>query len=128
MSSKDESAIQPCSRFETKASQLYQVVPADQPVVDLVGRPILHTSGLKHATGEATYVDDIPVAANELFGSLVYNTSVPYGRIVSIDASEALALPGVVEFFDSKSIPAERNLFGPIAKDEEIFASEKVRD
>ena len=127
VSLSEKSAIRPCTRMETKGSQLYQVVPPEQSVMDLVGRPIVHNSGLKHATGEATYVDDIPVQGSELFGSLVYNNTVPYGKIISIDASAALALPGVVEFFDSNSLPAERNQCGPLAKDEEVYASKEVR-
>lgn len=40
---------------------------------DSVGSPIMHVSGVKHATGEAIYIDDMPVVDQELF--MVFVTS-----------------------------------------------------
>lgn len=78
--------------------------------------PIVHLSGLKHATGEAEYTDDMVPVQGELFGSLVLST-VAHGKILSIDTTAALKLPGVVDFFDAKSISP---------KNQEIFAANEV--
>lgn len=113
------------TRGKTSAVQLHQIVPTSQKVEDLVGRPVVHLSGLKHATGEAIYADDEVPLQGELYGALV-GSPIAHGKIVSIDAGKALALPGVVEFFSSKSISPKQNICGFIMKDEEVFASEYV--
>lgn len=48
-----------------------------------------------------------------------------YAGIISIDPSAALALEGVFGFFSSKDIDENRNKFGVIIQDEEVFASKK---
>ena len=56
------------------------------------------------ATGEAEYIDDMPHAANELFGAFVLSTEA-HADIVSIDTSVALALPGVHSVVTSDDVP-----------------------
>lgn len=51
-----------------------QRVDSHQALQDPVGRPIMHLSGLKHATGEAIFCDDIPTVDKELFMALVTST------------------------------------------------------
>ncbi|XP_006862099.1 PREDICTED: aldehyde oxidase-like [Chrysochloris asiatica] len=84
--------------------QTYQSVDSDQPLQDPVGRPIMHLSGLKHATGEATFCDDIPVVDKELVMALVTSTRA-HAKIISIDSSEALVLSGVVDVITADDIP-----------------------
>ena len=47
------SAIEPFSKPPTKSSQGFQTVPGVQLSHDAVGRPMMHLSALKQATGEA---------------------------------------------------------------------------
>lgn len=101
-------------------------VPKDQPGIDLIGRPLVHSSGFKQATGEAVYCDDIPSINGELYLSLVLSTSA-HAKIKNIDTSQALKVEGVVAYFDAKDIPDHCRYVGHIFKDEEVFASEKVR-
>jgi xanthine dehydrogenase/oxidase len=89
-----------------------------------VGEPIMHNSGKLQVTGEATYVDDIPNAKNELFAAIVFST-IPHGKIIEIDASEALKMEHVVAFYTAKDIPGE-NVWGPVFEDEQIIRSEIV--
>uniref|UniRef100_A0A8C0VY89 aldehyde oxidase n=1 Tax=Castor canadensis TaxID=51338 RepID=A0A8C0VY89_CASCN len=70
---------------------------------DPIGRPIMHLSGIKHATGEATYCDDMPAVDRELFLTFV-TSSRAHAKIVSIDLSEALSLPGVVDIVTSEHL------------------------
>uniref|UniRef100_A0A7M4EPV2 Aldehyde oxidase 3-like n=1 Tax=Crocodylus porosus TaxID=8502 RepID=A0A7M4EPV2_CROPO len=46
--------------------QVYQDVDPEQPPQDPVGHPIMHQSGVKHATGEAVYCDDMHPIDGEL--------------------------------------------------------------
>ena len=48
-----------------------------------------------------------------------------HANIVSIDTTEALAIPGVKDYVSYKDVPGP-NLWGPIVHDEEVFASSTV--
>uniref|UniRef100_A0A8C2FD45 Aldehyde oxidase 5 n=1 Tax=Cyprinus carpio TaxID=7962 RepID=A0A8C2FD45_CYPCA len=71
---------------------------------DPVGRPNVHQAALQQATGEAVYYDDIPSVKGELFVSMVTSTRA-HAKIISIDASVALAMSGVVTFISAKDVP-----------------------
>ena len=45
---------------------MFQEVAPGQRSEDLVGRPLIHKSGLKQATGEAVYIDDMPTFSSKL--------------------------------------------------------------
>ncbi|KAJ4447027.1 hypothetical protein ANN_09015 [Periplaneta americana] len=109
-----------------KSSQYFQVVSPDQKQTDLVGRPIVHKSAFKQATGEAVYCDDMPHFENELYLALVLSTKA-HAEITSIDASGALAMEGVHAFFSAKDLPEPqfRNFHG-IIHDDQVFAADKV--
>ncbi|GAB6020637.1 hypothetical protein CHUAL_003308 [Chamberlinius hualienensis] len=106
-----------------KGSQYYQLPPEGQMKEDSVGRPIVHLSAFKQATGEAVYCDDIPSYENELHLALV-TSSRAHARIVSINLEKALQRPGVVTFMCHQDVA--NNTSGPIFQDEEVFASKKV--
>uniref|UniRef100_A0A4X1VBT7 aldehyde oxidase n=1 Tax=Sus scrofa TaxID=9823 RepID=A0A4X1VBT7_PIG len=91
--------------------QRYQSVDSHQPLQDPVGRPIMHLSGLKHATGEAIFCDDIPMVDKELCMALVTSTRA-HAKIISIDLSEALELPGVVDVIRAEDIPGTNGAEG----------------
>lgn len=81
-------------------------------------------------TGEAQYINDIPKYQSELHAAFVLGDKVN-GRIASIDATEALKIPGVVAFYGAKDIPGFNN-FMPLRfkafnlKVEEVFCSDKL--
>ena len=54
-----------------------------------------HDSAHGHLTGQALYIDDVPPPVGTLDGALVLSPHA-HARIVSIDVSRALAVPGVV--------------------------------
>lgn len=58
-----------------------QAVPEGQSPDDLIGRPIMHLSALKQATGEAVYCDDVPLYENELYLALITSTKA-HARIL----------------------------------------------
>uniref|UniRef100_A0AAY4DIL0 xanthine dehydrogenase n=1 Tax=Denticeps clupeoides TaxID=299321 RepID=A0AAY4DIL0_9TELE len=98
--------------------QLFQAVPPGQSSEDFVGRPIMHLSALKQATGEAVYCDDIPCYENELHLALITSTKA-HAHILSIDTGEAMTVPGVVAFVFAKDIPGS-NITGPAFYDESV--------
>ncbi|XP_066551006.1 xanthine dehydrogenase/oxidase [Amia ocellicauda] len=104
--------------------QLFQDIPKGQLKQDVVGRPLMHLSALKQATGEAVYCDDIPRYENELYLALVTSTKA-HAEILSIDIKETMAVPGVVSFLSAENIPGS-NMTGPAVYDETVFAEDKV--
>ncbi|XP_029378509.1 xanthine dehydrogenase/oxidase [Echeneis naucrates] len=104
--------------------QVYQAVPEAQSQDDVVGRPMMHLSALKQATGEAIYCDDVPLYENELYLSLI-TSSKAHARIISIDTSAAERLPGVICCVFAADIPGS-NATGPIEYDETVFADSQV--
>ncbi|XP_053554694.1 aldehyde oxidase 1-like [Bombina bombina] len=100
--------------FETKAPktlQTFQEVDPNQPPQDPVGRPIVHQSAIKQATGEAVFVDDMPPVAKELFIAFVTSERA-HAKILSIDASEAQTVPGFVDLISAEDVPGSNELDG----------------
>jgi len=94
-------------------------------ILNVVGRRVpMHDAAAK-ITGQAQFTDDLTLPGM-LFGKLVRST-VSHGRIVSIDASAALALPGVKGVLTGQDIPDRVYGIVPKAKDEYALARDKVR-
>lgn len=90
----------------------------------VIGRPTALVDSAWKVTGQAQYGDDIRLP-NELIGRIV-RSPYHYAKILSIDCSDALNLPGVVAV--ATGIDA-KNKFGvlPVTKDEHAMAVDKVR-
>lgn len=92
----------------------------------VLGKPNPHVAALKQTTGEAQYTDDIPVQKNELYGVLVLSTKA-HARILSVDESPAMDLPGVAAWVDHRDLPnPEANRWGAPNCDEVFFAVDEV--
>ena len=89
------------------------------------GLSIAHESAALHVSGQARYADDIPLPANTLHAALG-QSRVAHGRIVSMDLSAVRAAAGVVAVLTAADIPGENN-YGPILKDDPIFAFDEVQ-
>ncbi|KAK4295724.1 hypothetical protein Pmani_031735 [Petrolisthes manimaculis] len=123
----DEHRVTQTHTYEhTASAQLYEMVPADQPELDPIGRPKIHASALKQSTGEAVYVDDIPDFKDQLHAVFVLSTR-PHALILDIDASEALEVEGVVDFVCHRDLTEEQNRYQVPLADEEVFASKEVK-
>ncbi|MBL7738815.1 MAG: molybdopterin-dependent oxidoreductase [Chitinophagaceae bacterium] len=77
-----------------------------------------------HVRGESVYLDDIPVIAGTLYAA-VFDSPVAHGKIISLDAYEAMRTPGVVRIFMAADIPGQ-NQIGGIVPDEELLAVSHV--
>ena len=92
----------------------------------ILGKAKPHVAALKQCTGEAQYTDDIPVQKNELYGVLVLSTKA-HAKILKVDPSAALDIPGVVDYVDHRDLPSpEANWWGAPNCDEVFFAVDEV--
>ena len=71
--------------------------------------PQRHDSALKHVTGQALYIDDIPEPPGTLHAALVLS-SVASGRLRKLHLAVAAAAPGVVAVFAAGDIPGRNNI------------------
>ncbi len=82
-----------------------------------------HDSAHLHVSGAAEYVDDRPMAKDEVHVD-VFFSSVAKAKIKSIDLSQALKVPGVIDIYTSKDL--HHNLWGSILQDQPFIASDRV--
>lgn len=125
LSAEEKSGSHLFHTLDPKNAQFYEKVPEQQASHDPVGRPNVHLSAYKQTTGEAIYIDDMPKWKNELYLALVLSTRA-HAKILSIDATEALKLPGVHRFFSHEDMSEHVNEVGPIIHDERVFQIDVV--
>ncbi|MDA1005039.1 MAG: molybdopterin-dependent oxidoreductase, partial [Verrucomicrobia bacterium] len=89
----------------------------------ILGKAIPHQNAHLQTTGAARYSVDHEIP-NCLYGTII-PSPVARGRLLSIDASEALKNPDVEGVYTARDIPG-KNLFGFRVEDEEVLASERV--
>ncbi|XP_046583492.1 indole-3-acetaldehyde oxidase-like [Haliotis rubra] len=105
--------------------QTFENVPSEWPLKE----PMPKLTAPLQASGEAVFVDDLPAMKNQLYGAFVL-TSVANGKLVDIDASKAVNIPGVVRFFTAKDIPGGNNALKQVSfpqQREELFCSGDVK-
>jgi len=83
-----------------------------------------HESAISHVTGEAVYIDDIPVSDRLLTGRVVYSKHA-HAHIKSFDLKVAKNIPGVHAVLCYRDIPGE-NQMGPVIQDEPCLAESDV--
>jgi len=89
-----------------------------------MGGPLHHESALAHLRGEARYLDDLPEPAGLLHLAPVCSR-LAHGRLRSIEAAKALALPGVVAVLTAAHLPGP-NRIANMAGDEPILAADEL--
>ncbi len=99
-------------------------VKAEAEPLTPLHQPLLHESGLKHASGEARYVDDLPSPPGLLVAQVVPSPHA-HAKLKRVDVAKARAVPGVVGVFTAADVPGENNV-GPVVHDEELLASKEV--
>lgn len=120
----DQEAIEEIERAISTGKKDHDASVAYQQRI--LGKPTAHVSALKQCTGQAQYTDDIPNQKNELYGCLVLSTKA-HAKILNVDASAALDIPGVFDYIDHTSLPSpEANWWGAPNRDEVFFAVDKV--
>ncbi|BBP67151.1 aldehyde oxidase [Pseudomonas sp. Cab53] len=103
-----------------------------------IGQPLDRVDGLLKVTGQARYAGEYP-EDGLLYGSVVSGT-IARGRVLRIDASKALALPGVVAVIDHTNRPkvasydepyqdadaADGSPFRPLYNDEVLYSGQPL--
>jgi xanthine dehydrogenase/oxidase len=93
---------------------------------ETLGKSNPHVAALNQVTGAAQYTDDIPPMKNELYGCLVLS-KVAHAKLVSVDPSPALDIPGVVDYVDKNDMPNPKaNRWGAPHFEELFFAEDTV--
>ena len=76
------------------------------PATTVVGQPVVKVDALKLVKGHAAFVDDVDIRG--LLYAKVLRSPHPHARIVDIDDSEAMAMPGVHAVIHYKNTPRVR--------------------
>jgi CO/xanthine dehydrogenase Mo-binding subunit len=85
--------------------------------------PFLRPDGKEKVTGSGRYTADLSLTG-QLHAKFRYADHT-HARIVSIDATKARALPGVLAVLTHEDVPDV--LYGDLAEDRRLFARERVR-
>ena len=88
------------------------------------GAPHPHESARTQVQGRSPYVDDLPELKGTLHAAPVMS-AVAHGRLRAIDATAALALPGVVGLVTAADIPGDP-ILATFVHDEPVLARDKV--
>ncbi len=89
-----------------------------------VGAPLPKVDAYAKVTGRALYADDI-MLPRMLYGRLLHSPH-PHARIIAIDTSRALELPGVLAVITGEDLPRRFGIL-PSSQDEYALAIDKVR-
>lgn len=110
----------------SSGTQTFDTVEANYPLT----QPVMKLEALMQCSGEVVYQNDVHQRDDDLWCAFVLATEIN-ASIMRIDASAALALPGVVAFFSAKDIPGQNAFTGPgivfIDEVEELFVGSHVR-
>jgi len=90
------------------------------------GAALTHDSALKHTTGEAVYIDDIPLPADTLHLA-VGGADTAVGTITAVALDAVRAAPGVIDVFCASDIPGENDVSPSGRGDEPLLASGEIR-
>jgi CO/xanthine dehydrogenase Mo-binding subunit len=90
----------------------------------VVGKALPKVDGLAKCSGQTQYADDLSLP-RMIYGKLLRSPHA-HAKILSIDISKALALPGVFAVITGKDLPTKFGIM-PSSQDEHALAVEKVR-
>jgi xanthine dehydrogenase large subunit len=88
------------------------------------GQSHFHESARAQVAGAVNYIDDIPEVKGTLFAAPILS-NVAHGRLLGVDATAALAMPGVRGVVLAADVPGDP-LLATFVHDEPIFAVDTV--
>ncbi|MDO8884304.1 xanthine dehydrogenase molybdopterin binding subunit [Pseudotabrizicola sp.] len=89
-----------------------------------MGKPLPHDAAPLHVTGQARYVDDIPLPGNALHLAFGLST-IAHGSVTSLDLSAVRAAPGVVAVYGPEDFDAVPDC-SPSVHDEPLISTGDV--
>jgi xanthine dehydrogenase large subunit len=87
---------------------------------DPIGSPVAHDSAVKHVSGTAQYIDDLP-EPRDLLHAYVRLSEHAHARILRLDVSVAIAMPGVADVATAADVPGVNDV-GPVFRGDPVFA------
>jgi CO/xanthine dehydrogenase Mo-binding subunit len=90
----------------------------------IIGKSERRVDAWGKVTGRAKFAEDYTVG-HQLWGK-VLRAKHPHAKILSIDISQAVSLPGVEAVLTAKDIPGSKT-FGIVLKNQQILAEDRVR-
>ncbi len=97
-----------------------ETAPRDWSVV---GHNVPRVDGLEKVTGAAAYIADIRLPG--MLEARVLRSPLPHARVLRVDTSRALRVPGVVAVMTGEDTP--KRTWGSFQKDQYVLAVDKVR-
>ena len=98
--------------------------PRSEPLrpapLGVVGQSVAHDSAIKHVSGAALYIDDLP-EPRDLLHAHVRLSEHAHARIVRLDVTEVPRVPGVAAVMTARDIPGVNDV-GPAFPGDPIFA------
>jgi xanthine dehydrogenase large subunit len=91
----------------------------------IANRAQRHDSALKHTTGQAVYIDDMPEPPGTLHAALVLSP-IACGRLKKLDVAAALKMPGVVAVLGPHDVPGTNDVSASGKGGEPLFAIDRV--
>jgi xanthine dehydrogenase large subunit len=89
------------------------------------GTSVAHESAAAQVAGAVHYIDDLPEVRGTLHAAPVMSNQA-HGKLLGVDATAALAMPGVVDVVLARDIPGDPML-AAFAGDEPVFATDTVQ-
>ncbi|HTR85663.1 MAG TPA: xanthine dehydrogenase molybdopterin binding subunit [Reyranella sp.] len=89
-----------------------------------VHRSLRHDSALKHLSGQAVYIDDMPEPAGTLHGALILSP-IACGRLRRLGTEAVAKMPGVVAVFGPDDIPGKNDV-AAVGQNEPLFAVDRI--
>ena len=89
-----------------------------------IGKSLPHDSAPLHVTGQARYVDDVPLPAGALHLAFGLSTCA-HGDILNLDLTDVRAAPGVVAVWSAADLSPMPDC-GPVVHDEPLLSTGRV--
>ncbi len=90
----------------------------------VVGRPYPKVDAAAKVTGQTKFADDLFLP--RMLHCKLLRSKVAHARLIRVDASKALAAPGVVAVMTGRDLPVSFGIL-PVSQDEHALATDRVR-
>ena len=91
----------------------------------IAGTSAPRVDGVEKVTGKAVYTGDIRLPGMAF--ARILRSPLPHAKLLRVDASRALALPGVVTVLTREDVKGFNFRYGTIFKDQSVVAVDRVR-
>ena len=121
----DARANQPATKQSAASADAVPPPAPHSPALRAMGQSHIHESARAQVAGAAHYIDDLPEVKGTLYAAPILST-VAHGTLNGVDATAALAMPGVRGVVLAADVPGDKML-AAFAHDEPVFAHSTVQ-